>query len=397
MKKTIIVGVSGGIAAFKSVQLVSDLVKKGYDVEVIMSKNACEFIQPLSFEALTNHSVMIETFDQRFEKSTQHISIAKRADLFIIVPATANVLAKVVHGIADDMLTTTFLACTCPKLIALGMNTNMLNNPITQSNIKLAKEYDIHIIESKVGYLACGDIGAGKLADLDVLMNAIEASLQDSHELAGKKILISAGATIEPIDPVRFISNHSSGKMGIALAKQAKAMGGEVTLICGKLTVDKPQGIKCVDAFNALSMYDEVTTRFNDCDILIMAAAISDYRVKDIADHKIKKNQETMMIELIKNPDILAKCGELKTHQTLIGFAMESENLIENARTKCIKKNCDFIVANNIKEEGAGFMGDTNIISLINQSQVKSYTLLSKDECAKVILTHSLDKGANLC
>lgn len=397
MKKTIIVGVTGGIAAFKAVQLVSDLIKLNYDVEVIMSKNACEFIQPLSFEALTNHSVMVDTFDQRFMRSTQHISVAKKADCFIIAPATANIIAKVANGLADDMLSTTFLACTCPKLIALAMNTAMLENPITRANIERCRSYGMKIIESQVGHLACGDVGKGKLADIPYLIESIENALRTSNQLAGKKILISAGATLEAIDPVRFISNHSTGKMGIALAVEAKKLGADVTLICGQLSVEKPHGIHCIDALSAHEMYEAVTHLYMECDILIMAAAVSDYRVKEIAHEKIKKNSDTLTLELVKNPDILAWCGEHKTHQINVGFAMESENMIENAMEKCRKKHCNLLIANNIKQDGAGFKHDTNVITLIRENELISYELMSKNECANVILTKIIEEGETLC
>lgn len=397
MKKTIVVGVTGGIAAFKAVQLVSDLIKMNYDVEVIMSKNACEFIQPLSFESLTNHSVMVDTFDQRFMRSTQHISIAKKADCFVIVPATANVIAKVAHGLADDMLTTTFLACNCPKVIAPAMNTGMLENPITQANLKLCSNYGITIIDSSVGHLACGDIGKGKLADISIIIEAIEKVLMTSTQLLNKKVLISAGATIESIDPVRYITNHSTGKMGIALATAAKGMGADVTLVCGQLSVEKPYGITCIDAYSAKEMFEAIQTHYDACDILIMAAAVSDYRIQNVSEEKIKKKENTLTLELIKNPDILAWCGEHKTHQINVGFAMESENLIENAREKCLKKNCDLLVANNIKQQGAGFAHDTNVITLISRAETQAFELMSKTECANAILNKIIEKGETLC
>ncbi|GAA6426463.1 bifunctional phosphopantothenoylcysteine decarboxylase/phosphopantothenate--cysteine ligase CoaBC [Dielma fastidiosa] len=386
MRKCVVVGISGCVAAFKAVQLVSDLVKLDLDVEVIMTKNACEFIQPLAFEALTNHTVMVDTFDHRFEKSTQHISIAKKADCFIIAPATANVIAKIVHGQADDMLTTTFLACQCPKLIAPAMNTAMFQNPITQDNLKLAKHYGIQIIEPISGHLACGDAGMGKLADLETLKAAIDQCLHSSNELAGKKVIITAGATMEAIDPVRFITNHSSGKMGCALARQAQRMGADVTLIHASMSVQPPQFIKTIYTPNAAAMAEAIKAQFDEADIVIKAAAVSDYRCAQPAQQKIKKASETLTLQLVKNEDILAWCGAHKTHQLLIGFAMETENVLANARKKRALKNCDLLVANSISESGAGFQGDTNRITILSETEEKTYDLMSKDDCAAVIL-----------
>lgn len=386
MRKCVVVGVSGCVAAFKAVQLVSDLVKLDIDVEVIMTKNACEFIQPLSFEALTNHTVMIDTFDHRFEKSTQHISIAKKADCFILVPATANVIAKVVHGLADDMLTTTFLACQCPKLIAPAMNTGMYQNPITQANLKLAEHFGMQIIQPVSGHLACGDEGMGKLADISILKEAICDCLYSSDELKGKKVLITAGATTEPLDPVRFITNHSSGKMGCALARQAKRMGADVTLIHASMSVEPPYDITAIYTPKAVDMAKAVKERFDNTDIIIKAAAVSDYRCAEPSKQKIKKTDETLTLELVKNEDILAWCGDHKTHQVLVGFAMESENVLENARDKRRRKNCDLLAANSIVDPDAGFQSDTNRITLISEKDEKTYELMSKDECAAIIL-----------
>lgn len=386
MRKCVVVGVSGCVAAFKAVQLVSDLVKLNLDVEVIMTKNACEFIHPLSFEALTNHTVMVDTFDHRFEKSTQHISIAKKADCFILAPATANVIAKVVHGLADDMLTTTFLACQCPKLIAPAMNTGMYQNPITQANLKLAEQFNMQIIKPVSGHLACGDEGMGKLADISILKEAICDSLYKSDELKGKKVIITAGATMEPLDPVRFITNHSSGKMGCALARQAKRMGADVTLIHAAMSVEPPYDIKTIYTPKAADMSEAIKKHFNSADIVIKAAAVSDYRSAEPAKQKIKKADDTLTLELVKNEDILAWCGANKTHQVLVGFAMESENVLENARDKRRRKNCDLLAANSIVDQGAGFQSDTNRITLITENDEKTYDLMSKDDCATVIL-----------
>ncbi len=386
MKKTIIVGVSGGIAAFKAVQLVSDLVKCQYDVEVIMTKNACEFIAPLSFEALTQHTVMVDTFDHRFEKKTQHISVAKKADAFILAPASANVIAKVANGLADDMLTTTFLACNCQKLIAPAMNTNMYNNPITQDNLNKCRHYGMKIIEPISGHLACGDEAMGKLADVAALKEAVIDAAEQSDELRGKRVLITCGATQEAIDPVRYITNHSSGKMGTALAMQAKRMGADVTLIAAHVETELPRFIPIIKVENTAQMLKAVQEHYDSCDILIKAAAVSDYRCQAISDEKIKKQNDTFTLSMVKNPDILKWCGEHKTHQILVGFAMETQNLMENALKKCKEKNCDLLVANNLKQAGAGFKHDTNIITLIQPTQSEQLTLMSKEDCAKAIL-----------
>ena len=385
MKPCIVIGITGGVAAFKSVQLVSDLVKMGYDVEVIMTKNACEFIQPLQFEALTSHTVMVDTFDKRFLRSTQHISIAKKASCFVVAPATANFIAKAAHGLADDMLTTTFLACTCPKLIALAMNTNMLENPITQKNIELCSQAGMQIIDSDSGFLACGDVGKGKMASIETIKQAIEKVMHPDTSLKGKKDIITAGATQEAIDPVRFITNHSSGKMGCALAKCAKEMGAEVTLIAAHMDVKAPD-VQVISVTSAKEMADAIKANYADCDICIKAAAVSDYTCKEVSAQKIKKNDETLTLTLQKTEDILKWCGQHKQHQVLIGFAMETENLIENAKRKCIEKNCDFLAANSLVTPGAGFQKDTNVIALIEKDNVTQYELMSKEECAKIIL-----------
>lgn len=392
MKQCIVIGVTGGVAAFKTVQLVSDLIKMDYDVEVIMTKNATEFIRPLQFEALTNHTVMVDTFDSRFEKSTQHISIAKKAACFMVVPATANFIAKVANGICDDMLTTTFLACDCPKIIAPAMNTNMLNNPATQRNIEQCKKDGIRILESESGYLACGDTGKGKLCSLQAMKDSIQEALYPSQPLKGKKVLISAGATMEPIDPVRYITNHSTGKMGIALATMAKRMGAEVTVVCGHLSVEKPSGIKYIDIKTTHDMAVAIQSEYEQCDICIMAAAISDYRIKEVAENKIKKHDNTLSLELVKTEDVLFWCGQNKKHQKLVGFAMETENLIQNAKEKCIRKNCDFLVANSLKQAGAGFGSDTNIITILTSDSTSQYSLMSKEECAEIILRRCMEE-----
>lgn len=391
MSKCIIVGVTGCVGAFKSVQLVSDLVKKGYDVEVIMTKNATEFIQPLQFESLTQHKVMIDTFDRNFQYSTQHISIAKKADLFIVAPATANFIAKAVHGLADDMLTTTFLACDCPKYIAPAMNTKMYLNPITQDNLKLAKKYGFKLISPVSGHLACGDAGLGKLAGLDQLMDAIEEGLVINKPLLNKKVLINAGPTLERIDPVRYISNHSSGKMGIALAKAARNMGANVTLVCGPIHLNVPTNIQTISIESAKEMFEVMTSEYEKADMVICAAAIADYTPANVANHKIKKNDDELFISLERTQDILKTLGERKTHQKLCGFAMETENEIANGKKKLLSKNCDMLVVNSLNKEGAGFKHDTNVATILTRDKQIDLELMSKDELAIHILNQLME------
>lgn len=369
-KKCVVLGVCGGIAAYKAAQLTSNLIKKGYDVEVIMTKNATEFISPLTFESLTKHNVMVTTFDKVADRSVKHISIAQRCNAFAVVPATANVIAKLAHGIADDMLTTTFLAASCAKIICPAMNTGMYENPITQRNLALLRELGMEIVEPQSGRLACGDSGKGRLCDLALIEDAIEMALYQDKPLLGKHVLISAGPTQEAIDPVRFISNHSTGKMGIALAWVAKAFGAEVTLVHGPITQSIPHGIQTVAVTSAQEMTEVFQKKYAQADVIIKAAAVSDYRSASIAEHKIKKNEESMAIELVKNPDILKWLGDHKQkHQILCGFAMETEKLLENAQSKLQNKHCDILIANHLNEQGAGFAADTNIVTILTPSE----------------------------
>ena len=386
MKKTIVIGVTSSIAAFKSVQLTSDLIKKGYDVEVIMSKNATQFIQPLTFSSLTKHKTYVETFDREVDYSVEHIALAKRADVFIIAPASANCIAKVAHGICDDMLTTTFLAANCPKIIAPAMNTQMWNNQITQDNIKKCIHYGMTIVQPESGRLACEDIGAGKLASIAILIDAIEQALIIEKPLTGKKVMINAGATMESIDPVRYISNHSSGKMGYAIAKAARNLGADVTLISAPTTLDKIVGITQIDVQTTKQMYESALAQFKDMDYIICAAAPADYTMLTYHEHKIKKTGDTLTLELTRNPDILAYLGTHKTHQKICGFAAESQNAVENAKQKFINKNCDLMVINNILQEGAGFKSDTNIISIMDKNGVQEYEKMPKEKLAYIIL-----------
>ena len=373
----IVVGITGGIAAFKTAQLVSDLKKEGHNIDVIMSENATKFISPLTFETLTNNRVSIDTFDRSFSYDVHHISLAKKADVFVIAPCSANVIAKVANGLADDMLTTTFLASNCPKIICPAMNTNMLNNKITQDNIKKCIEYGMKIVESDSGILACGDIGDGKLASIEKIKEEIHMTFH-KKTLAGKKVLVSAGATIEEIDPVRYITNHSSGKMGYAIAKAFRNLGAEVTLVTGKTNLTPIYKTNIIQVTSAKDMANSILGIKDDFDIIIMASAVADYTVKEKAKNKIKKSGD-ISLELVRTTDILKEIGKSKReNQILIGFAMESENLLENAKEKLINKNCDYIIANNVNQIGAGFNVDTNIVSIISKEKVEQLEIMSK-------------------
>jgi len=382
----ILIGVSGGIAAYKALDIVSYFKKQGHDVHVIMTKNALEFVTPLSFESLSNNKVHYDTFDKLHYHTTEHISLTENCDLYVIVPATANIIAKVVNGLADDMLSTTFLAANCPKLICPAMNTRMYNNPITQANLKKALDYNMEILDSESGILACGDIGKGRLAHVDKIKEKINYMLKDD-DLRNKRVLITLGATCEAIDPVRFITNHSSGKMGIALAKAYRSHGADVTIIKANSNIESPLEIKEITAISASDMFEEVKENYQDFDIVIMCAAISDYYLKNIAKNKIKKDSETLKIELYKTIDILKYLGQHRlTNQKIIGFAMETENLIENARKKLINKNVDLIVANPLLKENAGFKSDNNQITIISKDKEEKIPTKSKEELAYDII-----------
>lgn len=386
MSKKIIIGITGSIAAFKAIQLISDLVKKDYIVEVMMSESATRLVTPVCIQSLTKRKVYVDTFDDENPAIITHIDIVKDADLFAIIPASAHTIAKIAHGFADNMLTSAFLAATCPKLIAPAMNVHMYENPITQKNIHILKNLGVDFVEPISGLLACGDIGKGKLADEEDLMEMIQYALTPKT-LKGKNVLISAGPTQESIDPVRYITNHSSGKMGYALAKAAFCLGANVTLVSGPTHLKKPYGIDIKNIISANDMYHSIMALAPSQDIIIMAAAVGDYRSLNIADEKIKKNTETMHLELCKNKDILFELGQMKKdNQILCGFAMETSDLIENAAIKLKKKNCDMIVANHLKTEGAGFQGDTNVVSILTQSGIKEYGKQTKDSLAYDIL-----------
>ena len=391
--KCIVVGVTAGIAAYKICQLVSSLKKQGNEVHVIMTKEAEKFVTPLTFQTLSNQKVITDMFSVDYTPDVHHISLAKKADLFVVAPATANIIAKIAHGLADDMLTTTFLASTCPKLIVPAMNTNMLNNPITQDNIATCQKYGIHIMCSGSGYLACGDVGAGRLPEPEEIEDAIAALVETDRYLNGRHVVITAGATQEEIDPVRYITNHSTGKMGYALAKEARNAGARVTLISGKTNLPKPYGVDVVSVTSAADMAKSVIDNFEKADVLIMSAAVADYTPIEKAKQKIKKTDGNLSIALKRTQDILLTIGQKKREdQIVIGFAMETENLLENAAKKLQEKNANYIIANSIREPGAGFGVDTNIVKIISPTSVEDLGLLSKDETAKEILRHCLKK-----
>lgn len=389
--KTIIIGVTGGIAVYKICSLVSSLKKQGYDVHVLMSKHAEEFVTPLTFQTLSANKVITDMFTTDYTPDVHHISLAKKADLFVIAPATANVIAKVANGIADDMLTTTFLASSCQKLIVPAMNTGMLMNPITQDNLEKCRKYNMHVLESDAGYLACGDVGSGRLPEPNEIEDAIKELLEDDKTLEGKKILVTAGPTSEAIDPVRMITNHSTGKMGYALARVARNMGAKVTLVSGTTNLEDIRDVEMVHVTSASDMAEAVLSRQDDMDCMILAAAVADYTPINIADNKIHKTDGDMSIPLKRTTDILKTLGENKKEgQVLIGFSMETENMIERTKEKLVKKNCDYIVANNLKQEGAGFGTDTNIVTVISKNNMKEFGLLSKEETAHKILEYCL-------
>lgn len=383
--KNILVGVTGGIAAFKTCQMVSDLSKK-YNVQVVMTENATEFVNPLTFETLTGRKCLIDTFDRNFKYEVEHISAAKWADVFVVAPATANVIAKFAYGICDDMLTTTFLACKAPKIVAPAMNTAMYESPITQKNIQTLRDYGMLIAEPEKGYLACGDVGSGKMVDISVIEDMVEMCLEKAKTLDGKKVLVSAGPTMEAIDPVRYITNHSTGKMGYEIARAARNRGAEVILVSGKSTLAKPYGIKVIDVKSAQDMYEAMTENFEGTDFVVMSAAVADYTPAVTSDEKVKKKDGDLAIELKRTKDILKTLGERKSGlQVICGFAMETQNLIENAQKKLIAKNADMIVANNLKVEGAGFAHDTNVATFITEEEIVENKLQTKEALSGVI------------
>lgn len=384
--KTIVLALSGSIAAYKIATLASMLVKAGANVNVIMTKNACNFINPITFETLTGNKCLVDTFDRNFQYSVEHVSLAKAADVFLIAPASANVIAKAAHGIADDMLTTTLLACTCPKLVAPAMNTNMYQNEITKDNISTLKKYGFSIISPATGYLACGDTGEGKMVEPQVLFKHLEYVLTPK-DMVGKKVIVSAGPTMEKIDPVRFISNHSTGKMGYAIAEVAHRRGAEVVLVSGKVNLDAIDGVDMVNITSAKEMAEAIKTRAPKADIIIKAAAVADYRPSVTYEDKVKKKDGELSIELERTEDILGFLGEnKKPGQILCGFSMETQNMIENSKAKLEKKKLDMIIANNLKQEGAGFGTDTNVVTVITKDNIEELPIMSKEEVAWQIL-----------
>ena len=390
--KTVVLAVSGSIAAYKIASLASALGKLHADVQVLMTQNATNFINPITFETLTGNKCLVDTFDRNFQYSVEHVALAKRADVVLVAPASANVIGKIANGIADDMLTTTVMACKCKKIISPAMNTQMFENPIVQDNLKKLERYGYEVIQPAVGLLACKDVGAGKMPEPETLLEYILREVAYEKDLKGKKILVTAGPTQEPIDPVRYLTNHSSGKMGSAIAKVCSMRGADVTLVSGKTAIKPPLFVDVVPVTTARDMYEAVTSRFDQQDIVIKAAAVADYRPKTISDQKVKKADGELSIEMERTDDILKYLGEHKREdQFLCGFSMETEHMLENSRKKLEKKNLDMIVANNVKVEGAGFAGDTNIVTLITKDDETQLPLLSKEETAVEIMNKILE------
>ena len=385
--QTIVLGVTGSIAAYKIASLASMLVKQHANVHVIMTQNATNFINPITFETLTGHKCLVDTFDRNFEFQVEHVSLAKQADLMLIAPASANVIGKMAHGIADDMLTTTVLACKAPIYVSPAMNTNMYENPIVQGNLRILEKYGMKVIDPASGYLACGDTGAGKMPEPETLFAYIEAELAHEKDLAGKRVLVTAGATQEALDPVRYLTNHSTGKMGYALAKAAMLRGAQVTLVSGQTSLEPPLAVDVVPIVSAQDMYEAVERRFDDTDLLIMAAAVADYRPKEYVDQKIKKKAGGNVLELARTTDIIGTLsGRKHPGQFLCGFSMETEHMLENSRAKLEKKNLDMIVANNLRTEGAGFGTETNVVTLIRADGQTELPKMSKLEVSHRIL-----------
>ena len=385
--KTVLLGVTGSIAAYKIAYLASALKKLHAQVHVLMTQNATNFINPITFETLTGNKCLVDTFDRNFQFSVEHVSIAKQADVVMIAPASANVIGKLAHGIADDMLTTTIMACKCKKIVSPAMNTNMYENPIVQDNLAILQHYGYEVIEPASGYLACGDTGAGKMPEPEMLLDYILREIAKEKDLLGRKVLVTAGPTQEAIDPVRYITNHSSGKMGYALAKAAMLRGADVTLVSGPCAIEPPPFVKLVPVVTAKEMFDAVTSVSFEQDIIIKAAAVADYRPAHLSEDKVNTHEEQMSIKLEKTDDILGYLGEHRLPgQFLCGFSMETQNMLGNSRAKLGKKHLDMVAANNLKVAGAGFQGDTNVLTLITQDEDVSLQLMSKEDAANVIL-----------
>ncbi len=391
--KTIVLGVTGSIAAYKIASLASALKKLEADVHVLMTQNATNFINPITFETLTGNKCLVDTFDRNFQFNVEHVSLAKLADVVLIAPATANVIGKLANGLADDMLTTTVMACKCKKFISPAMNTNMFENPIVQDNLKKLEQYQYEVIQPASGYLACGDIGAGKMPEPEILLSYLLRECCCEKDMLGKRVLVTAGPTQEAIDPVRYITNHSSGKMGYAIAEMAMLRGAKVTLVSGQTALTPPMFVDFVPVVSAREMFDEVTARAEEQDIIIKAAAVADYRPTTVADQKMKKSEDEMSLSLERTTDILAYLGQRKTpSQFLCGFSMETENVVGNSKAKLEKKNLDMIAANSLCQAGAGFATDTNVLTLITKDGQRELALMSKKQAAMELLTEILKK-----
>lgn len=389
--KHIVLGVTGSIAAYKIASLASMLKKKQADVTVIMTQNATNFINPITFETLTGNKCLVDTFDRNFRYSVEHVALAKQADVFLVAPASANVIAKAAHGLADDMLTTTLLACTCPKIVAPAMNTRMFQNEIVQDNLKRLEHYGMEVVHPASGYLACGDTGEGKMPEPEVLYEYIVKALTPK-DMAGRHVLVTAGPTQEKMDPVRYISNHSTGKMGYAIAEQAMRRGADVTLVSGRVSIQPPIGVHVVPIVSAADMAQAVKERADEQDIIIKAAAVADYRPADVSDEKVKKKDDSLSLALERTEDILAYLGAHRREgQFLCGFSMETEHMIENSRAKLEKKNIDMIVANNLKQKGAGFGTDTNVVTLLTREETVELPMMSKEEVADALLDYIME------
>lgn len=386
-KKTVIIGITGSIAAYKMANVASMLIKKGCDVHVIMTENASKFITPMTFETLTGNKCIVNTFDRNFEFDVKHISLAKKADVFLVAPATANIISKMAYGIADDMLSTTILACNCKKIVSPAMNTNMFNNPIVQDNINKLRQYGFEIIPPDKGMLACRDIGDGKLPKEETIFNYVMREISCKKDMKGLKVIVTAGATQESLDPVRYITNHSTGKMGYELAKACMFRGAEVVLISGQTSLEVVPFVKMINIKTAEDMFNAVKSEFENCDIVIKAAAVADYRPSKVENDKIKKSDENISISLERTKDILKYLGQhKKDNQYLCGFSMETKDMVENSRKKLYKKNLDMIVANNLKESGAGFGTDTNIVTIITKDTEEKFELMSKEKISHIII-----------
>ena len=394
--KTVVLGVTGSIAAYKIASLASSLVKLHADVHVIMTENALHFINPITFETLTSNKCLVDTFDRNFQFNVEHVALAKRADVFVVAPASADVIGKLAHGTADDMLTTTIMACRQHKILFPAMNTNMFINPVVQDNLKICEKYGMEVLAPASGYLACGDTGAGKMPEPEVILDYIIRVIGYKKDLAGKKILVTAGPTQEAIDPVRYITNHSTGKMGYAIAKTAAYRGADVTLVSGPVALPKPRFVKTVDIISAKDMFEAVTAAAPDQDIIIKAAAVADYRPAEVFQEKVKKKDGDMAIPLTRTDDILAWLGShRKEGQFLCGFSMETQNMLENSRAKLLRKNIDMIAANCLKVEGAGFGTDTNVLTLITRDREEALEKMTKEEAAGKLLDRILEEMEN--